>query len=136
MKNNSEENFKVWFAKAQEDEFAGVQILNAKKFPAPACFHFQQMAEKYLKGLLIFHGKDFPKIHDLFELETLLLDFEPGIKSLHKDLEALNRYYIETRYPGDYPEFTLKDAKEALDAAEKIKKFVLAKIKKAGSGRV
>lgn len=127
MQNNPEENYKEWFRKAEEDEFAGKEILEAKRFFAPACFHFQQMAEKYLKGLLIFYAKEFPKIHDLLELETLLLEEAPEIEKLHNDLKFLNRYYIETRYPGDYPEYTLEETKQASEAAEKIKRFILGK---------
>lgn len=123
------ENYKEWFRKAEEDEFAGGEVLDGERFPAPACFHFQQMAEKYLKGLLVFHKKAFPKVHDLLELETLLKDIEPDVTDLHKDLTYLNRYYVETRYPGDYPEFTIVDCEEARAAAVRIKEFVLGRIK-------
>ncbi len=87
------------------------------------------MAEKFLKGILIFYKKEFPKIHDLLELETLLIDQTPEIEELHSSLKLFNRYYIETRYPGDYPEFTKKEAEIAFKAALEIKKFVLEKIK-------
>ena len=43
--------------------------------------------------------------------------------------EVLNRYYIETRYPGDYPEFSRHDSMEALEAALRVKQFVLECIK-------
>ena len=65
-------NFEEWLKKAEEDEFAGNEILK----------------------------------------------------------DVLNVYYIETRYPGDYPDFTLKEAKEAKEAADKIKGFVFNKINK------
>lgn len=122
-------NFQRWFKKAEEDEFAGRVILESKQFPAPACFHFQQMAEKYLKGLLVFHNKPFSKSHDLLELETLLLDVEPEINKVHVELEFLNPYSIETRYPGNYPEVTLDEAQKAYDSALKVKGFVLDKTK-------
>lgn len=32
------------------------------------------------------------------------------------------------RHPGDYPEFSMKDAKEAYEAALRVKDFVLEKI--------
>ncbi len=129
MLDNQRKNYKEWLKKAKEDEFAGKEILDTGRFFAPACFHFQQMAEKFLKGILIFYKKEFPKIHDLLELETLLIDQTPEIEELHSSLKLLNRYYIETRYPGDYPEFTKKEAEIAFKAALEIKKFVLEKIK-------
>lgn len=44
------------------------------------------------------------------------------------NLTFLNRYYIETRYPGDFPEFSLAEAKDAFAAAVAVKDFVMPKI--------
>lgn len=127
LENSAKKSYQEWFQKAEEDEQAGRVIIKNGTFFAPACFHFQQMAEKYLKGLLVFYNKKFPKTHDLIHLETLLMDKVSEIKELHNDLEILSRYYIETRYPGDYPQFPQKDAEEALYSAESIKDFALRK---------
>lgn len=126
---NSEKNYQEWFKKAQEDELSISAILKEDGAPSTVCFLSQQMAEKYLKGLLVFHNKVFLKVHDLLELEMLLLEFEPEIKQYDDELDVLNRYYIETRYPGDYPEFSLQEAREAFEAVKRIKNFVLDKIK-------
>jgi HEPN domain-containing protein len=37
------------------------------------CFHCQQSAEKFLKGLLEDLGQTVPKTHDLIALQKLLL---------------------------------------------------------------
>lgn len=74
--------------------------------------------------MLVFHQKPFLKVHDLLDLETRLLEREPGVKNLHQGLVLLNRYYIETRYPGDYPEFSWEDADEAFMATISIADFV------------
>ena len=131
MPDNQEKNYQEWLRKADDDELNARSILKHRDgTPTVVCFLSQQMAEKYLKGLLIFYNQTFPKIHDLLELETLLLKITPDIKErMHQDLKLLNRYYIETRYPGDYPEFFWHDAEEAFEAAQKIKNFVLEKIK-------
>jgi HEPN domain-containing protein len=92
-----------------------------------ACFLSQQIAEKYLKGLIVFHNKPFPKVHDLIGLESLLIPDETNIRVIHDDLVVLNRYYIETRYPGDYPAFTADEARKAFEAALRVKEFVKAK---------
>lgn len=126
MKN---EAYFEWLKKAQEDELSTKVIIDEKGAPSTACFLSQQMAEKCLKALVIYHGKHFLKVHDLLQLESLLLNCEPEIKKIHQEAKKLNRLYIETRYPGDYPEFTWKDAKESFEAAAKIKNFVLSKIK-------
>ena len=121
--------YQEWLKKVEEDEFAGKEILDGKQFPAPACFHFQQVAEKSLKALLIFYGKEFPKIHDLIALASIIESIAPDIKNHRKDLEFLNRYYIETRYPGDYPEFTLEESQKSLESALRVKSFVLEKMR-------
>lgn len=80
MQDDPEKNYNEWLKKAEEDEFAAKVILDGEHFPAPGCFHTHQMVEKYLKGLLVFHGKGFPKVHDLLELESMLLEVEPDIR--------------------------------------------------------
>lgn len=129
MQNNSEENYLSWFKKADEDALSAEAVLK-EGAPSTGCFLAQQTAEKYLKGLLVFHKVGFPKVHDLLELETLIKDVEPGIKEYEKELDLLNRFYTETRYPGDYPEFTLKECRNAFEAALRIKTFVLSAIAK------
>ena len=130
MLTEQEKDYQEWFKKAEEDLISNQAVLKEGS-PSTACFLSQQIAEKYLKGLLIYFNKDFPKIHDLIELETRLADVNVGleINSIHKDLKFLNRYYIETRYPGEYPEFTLQEAQMAFEAAKRIKEFVLKKVK-------
>ena len=127
MKENN--LYQKWLDKAEEDEFAGKIILDEKRFFAPACFHFQQMAEKLLKALLVFHGIDFPKAHDLSVLAKLLEPVAKGIEDYKEDFKILGRYYVETRYPGDFPEFYFQEAKEAYGAALRVKEFILKKIK-------
>lgn len=116
-----------WFNKAKEDELSIKAVLK-EGHPSTGCFLAQQMAEKYLKGLMVFLDRNFPKVHDLLELETLLLDAYPDIKAIHPDLELLNRYYIETRYPGDYPEFSKEECRQSYKAACRVQKFVLHKV--------
>lgn len=128
---NSNPNYREWIIKASEDELSAAAILKRKDgAPSTVCFLSQQMAEKYLKALLVFHGSNFPKVHDLLELATLLLDKESGIKKYQNDLNNLNSYYIETRYPGDYPKFTWTDAGEAFASASRIKEIVIGRTQK------
>ena len=111
--------YREWLAKADEDASVGEEILSLGHFPSPACFHFQQAAEKYLKALLLFHGKDFPKTHDLAVLYKLISELAPDITTVEKELQMLARYSVETRYPGDYPEVVLDEARQAGTAAQK-----------------
>jgi HEPN domain-containing protein len=126
MSDDRAKTYREWARKAEEDELS-IQAVLREGAPSTACFLAQQMAEKYLKGLLVFHGKRLPKVHDLLQLETLLLDIIPDIRSIHDDLDFLNRYYVETRYPGDYPEFTKEEGQRAYEAALRVKAFVMKK---------
>ncbi len=125
-KNNL--GFKEWLTKAEEDEEAGRKLLENGGPFGLACFHFQQMVEKLLKGLLIFHEKEPPRTHDLVDLETVLKDLEPNIENYTKELDLLNSYYIETRYPGDFPEIFADETRQAFEAAKQLKAFLLSRI--------
>lgn len=56
-------NIREWIKKATEDELSCKSILrHMDASPSSVCFMAQQMGEKYLKALLVFHKKEFPKI--------------------------------------------------------------------------
>lgn len=126
MKNNG---YNEWLEKAHEDELAAIDLFKKSHLYAPACFHYQQMAEKYLKALLIYRGKSFLKVYDLISLADLLIKDFSEIKELDIELKLLNRYYIETRYPGSDSDFNFQDAQRADTAAAKIKSLVIKIIK-------
>src|SRR4029450_4750557 len=87
------------------------------------CFYSQQCAEKYLKALLIFHGVDFAKIHDLTELAALI----PEAASLKVDagvFQELNPYAVEMRYPGLNEMPTREEAMRAVDSAGRLRQAV------------
>lgn len=116
-----------WVGRAEEDFDVARHLLKlGDPMPAGAvCFHAQQCVEKYLKGLLAWHGVHFRKIHDLEKLIDLLpagvaLALAPG------DLAVLNRYMVEGRYPGDWPQLTTAGAKEAVTMAERARDSVRA----------
>lgn len=121
--------YSKWFQKADEDELSIKAIMAGEGSPNTAAFLSQQMAEKYLKGLLVFYQKPYTKVHDLLGLETLLLEVDNKVSELHEDLQNLNRYYIETRYPGDYPVISFQEAEEAYQSAKRVKEFALQGVK-------
>lgn len=118
-----------WLARAEEDIQAAEILLKENGSPNSICFHSQQAGEKYFKVFLAFQEKNIRKIHDLRALLTLCGEIDESFNKLKPETDFLNKFYIETRYPGDYSEFTLKEAREALGAAQKIKEFVMSKIK-------
>ena len=65
-----------WVRKAEADWRAAQRMLEAR--PAiidPACFHCQQVAEKYFKALLQEFSLPIPYTHDLDHLLDLLVVF-------------------------------------------------------------
>lgn len=133
MKNNKNNLKKLageWFSKAQDDELSAKDILNDKEgAPSTVCFLCQQMAEKYLKGYLVYNEKELFKIHDLDKLVVFCEEVDNSFNDIKEQAKSLSDFYISTRYPGDYPEFIWTQAEKAFVSADKIKKFVLEKIK-------
>ncbi|MBF0337940.1 MAG: HEPN domain-containing protein [Nitrospirae bacterium] len=127
--SKAEQNYLEWFKKAQEDEWMANYALKEDGPPNQIGFHAQQMTEKYLKGFLVFHKSRFPKTHDLLELATLVLKIKPEIQKYEQELDMISKFYVETRYPSDYPDFSFEEAELAFKEALKIKGFVLEKIK-------
>jgi HEPN domain-containing protein len=69
-----------WFAKADADICTAEFALGMDVAPYDIiCFHTQQCAEKYLKGLLAFHDTDFPKTHIIEVLISMCSDLYPSM---------------------------------------------------------
>lgn len=128
MNENSKLKFMEWAKKAEEDITVAKLVLAENGPPNQICFHSQQATEKYLKGYLVFREQKFEKVHQLRYLLELCVKIDPSFEILKEDTFYLTRFYIETRYPGDSPDFTSSEAKKAFNAAYKIKEFILNKI--------
>lgn len=119
-----------WFARADED-LEVVRLLLGRKGSSsnPACFHAQQAAEKCLKGFLAYHEMHIRKIHDLSLLLEECKKIESSFEQIEKDAHFLTEFYIESRYPDDYMEFSREDSEKAFEAATRLKDFILEKLK-------
>lgn len=119
-----------WFSKADNDLRTAELILSAQIVDTPydnACFHCQQAAEKYLKGLLIILEIPFMKTHNIEVLMDLAARKYPQIDDLSAAV-ALTYYAVENRYPDDYVEVNEAEVREAYRFAIAIKDFVLKAI--------
>ena len=129
MKENNKKLAREWFEKAKDDERAIENLLKEKGPFSIICFLCQQMAEKYLKGYLVFKGKAIKKIHDSGEILERCRQIDQDFKKLLDHCAFLNRYSIATRYPGDFFEgISEKEARKAYQKAKEIKQFVLEKL--------
>lgn len=127
-KENNKKLALEWFKKAQDDYKSAEVILREGGYYGTTCFLAQQIAEKYFKGFLIFHGKKIKKIHDLVKLLNEGKKIDGGFSALEEECVLLNDYYIETRYPHYAPiDYSKREAKLALEAVDGIIKFILSK---------
>lgn len=123
--NDSQLQFEEWSRYADEDLTMAKLALAEDGPPNQICFHCQQAAEKYLKGFLVFRGEKFEKSHQLRYLVEKCMALDRAFEELQEDIILLTQFYIETRYPGDVPSFSLKDAETAYASASHIKEFVI-----------
>lgn len=116
-----------WMRQAQRD-LAAAEWAMQGEFCEQACFHAQQAAEKALKGLcqaLRAEARGHALISLLGELGTIVRVPE----SVRRAARALDRHYIQTRYPNgfhwgaplDY--YDLQDAEQAIRHAKAIIAF-------------
>ncbi len=113
-----------------------------------ACFQTQQSAEKALSALLLYLNVDSWEhglVHLLKELKIILKEEEETEfnetehNTLIEKCQELDRHYIQPRYPNGfasgYPAeyYNTKIAKESIENAKFIIKFVKKKIEKISS---
>ena len=116
-----------WLSKADEDfRLASHLVSEGACFPSAIAFHSQQAAEKYLKALLADRDRPFPKTHDLARLLELVEEVVPVTAEALAELDVLNPYGVETRYPGDSPCVTGDEARRACGLARGARDAILA----------
>jgi len=122
----------LWLKQSLEDLDTARVLLNNNKYYASA-FYSHQAAEKALKALLLYFGKDV-KTHDLSKmLDIIKEEVNLNVEEIKKEALKLNPNYTISRYPDaanslPYLLYDKKDAEEYLKMAEKIvnwvKKFI------------
>lgn len=93
---------RAWVRKAEKD-YALAVLASHSAVPVHdgVCFHCQQCAEKYLKGLMVELGHPVPKTHTLVLLLATLVTQHPELRTFRRGLIFLTPFAVETRYPGD-----------------------------------
>ncbi len=114
-----------WLLKARHDLEAARRIMAIEEgcpFDT-VCFHCQQAAEKYVKGLLTYLGIQAPRSHDL-RLLAALIPVERGLAVTQDELSELSSYAVLIRYPDDWREPNLDAARRAMALALKVQDAV------------
>lgn len=122
-----------WLRYATSDEQNAESILEHRDgTPAGVCFLTQQVAEKYLKALVVARTHAYDRTHNL---RALLEQIGKTGIDVPSDIQnaaiQLNPYYVATRYVADIPieSYTWEDAVFAFEAAQTIKRFVFGQLK-------
>jgi HEPN domain-containing protein len=87
------------------------------------CFDAQQAAEKAIKALLIQLDVNFPYVHDLAELLTLVEKAGQAVPEPIKRVAELSRFAVFTRYPGIGPSIKEKEYRETVEIAVRVVKW-------------
>ena len=110
-----------WVEKAEKDMATASREIRARKRPNydAVCFHTQQCAEKYLKAILQERNIPFGKTHNLTALLDLFSPTEPFWELMRPNLERLNVFAVQVRYPGESADKAI--AREALNLCRAIR---------------
>lgn len=127
---NVSEAVNRWCQKAESDlKNANHEIEHDDPALDTVCFHAQQTAEKYLKAFLVFSRKEIPKTHILIRLIKECISVDPTFSELlDLDIDELTEYAVEMRYADDFMMPDRDEARNAIEKAEFVKKFVITKI--------
>ena len=116
-----------WINRARSDltqaknEVPGVYLENL-------CFNAQQAAEKSIKAVMIVRNIEFPYVHDLDRLLSLLEDAGEVIPAPISQACKLTKYATTTRYPGNVEPVSEQEYAEAIEVAEAVVRWAEERI--------
>lgn len=84
------------------------------------CFEAQQAAEKAIKSVMTMRGIDFPYVHDLARLMTILEAGGERIPDRVRRATRLTRFATHTRYPSLEEPVSLQEYGETIAIAEDV----------------
>ncbi len=93
------------------------------------CFDAQQAAEKAIKAVLMHRGVEFPYVHDLGRLLTLLEESGMEVPEGVRAAETLTTYAVITRYPTLFEPVTEEQYREAVKLADAVVAWARKEVK-------
>jgi HEPN domain-containing protein len=88
------------------------------------CFNAQQAVEKAINAPLIQRHVQFPYVHDIAELLTILEAADQEIPPAIRQAARLTRFAVFTRYPGVAPPIRQEEYTEAVRLAGEVLQWV------------
>lgn len=92
------------------------------------CFDAQQAAEKAIKAVMIERGIEFPYVHDLEQLLTILRDTGEDVPEALWAAKELSRFAWADRYPGGAPAPTDEEYRQYVATAEAVVRWAEERI--------
>jgi len=123
------EEVKEWIIKAYEDYITVKYLISLPEdeiITSAVCFHSQQFVEKIFKAFLVLHKVKFGRTHNLSLLKELCSRKDPSIEEL--EVENLNMYAVESRYPEIFLIPSLKEAQKSFKTADYVKEMMFGKL--------
>ncbi|MEM0480627.1 MAG: HEPN domain-containing protein [Candidatus Aenigmatarchaeota archaeon] len=130
MKKDTEEIIKL-----AEDNLVSAKKVLEIGVNRISCFLAQQAIELFLKAFLTEKNVFNPKKHKTHNLRFLIKEckkLDKDFESLEglKEIDKISSYAVLARYDAKFSEvISEQEAKEAIEIAEKVKEFVLKKLK-------
>ncbi|MCY4082455.1 MAG: HEPN domain-containing protein [Caldilineaceae bacterium] len=84
------------------------------------CFEAQQAAEKSLKAVMVLRSIQFPFVHDLSRLVSMIENEGVEVPEVLLRAEKLTIYAVITRYPGVVRPVTEQEYLEAVEIADSV----------------
>jgi HEPN domain-containing protein len=108
-----------WFRHARSNLALARQPKPAEALWENLAFEAQQAIEKAIKAVLVLHGIDFPRTHDVGELLGLLAAAQVPCPEPIARADRLTDYATAARYPGHPDPVTEAECREAVTLAER-----------------
>jgi len=114
-----------WIMKARRDLLSAKRLARGKEpYFDTAIYHCQQLAEKAVKGWMVYHDISFEKTHDLRLLVTLAAEAEPKFNAWLDTAEQISPYATAYRYPGEVLDHTAEEYYRAFKVSSALYEFV------------
>lgn len=119
-----------WLFYAYQDHISALMLAEDKRLYSMAAFHCQQCIEKSLKAYLLFKNRKLFDGHNLTWLCKQAAMMDGSFSRWLTASAALNRYYIETRYPADILlDIDRETVDMLIDATSEMLDFICGQIK-------
>lgn len=129
MDANLKSVIEKWLIKADNDlKTAEFGMTAEQPITDTICFHCQQAVEKHLKLFIFFKGMIPEKSHNIATLLQKCAQLDSSFLVL-SGIDHLTDYAVTLRYADGFYIPPIEEAKAALEDAQRVKEFVLEKIK-------